>query len=160
MTPFLGPEPVCTNIGTGIVFGGRPKSYDVTADLNPGPNTLTLTTGSFEDCDCLSLVVAMVNLPAGAAPTAAPAQSHKRATRTPTPEATDTPAPPTATHLPPTLQPPPTATASGGAGPLIVMPNTGEGAETGAGLPWTPIACLLAVAAAAGGWYGRRRWLR
>lgn len=129
------------------------KSYTVTGQLTPGPNTLTLTTGSFEDSDCLSLVVAAVDLPAGAAPTeeptAAPARSHhKHVPKTPTPEPTDTSAPPTATHLPPTLSPPPIATASGGAGPLIVMPNTGEGAETGAGLPWTPVLGLLAVAGA------------
>jgi hypothetical protein len=92
-----------------------------------------------------------------------PVAVHKRSTRTPMPAPTDTPAPPTATHLPPTLQPPPTATASGGAGPLLSAPNTGQGSGSGSGLLWTPIACLLAVAAAtlaAGGWYARRRWLR
>jgi hypothetical protein len=41
-------------------------SYDVTSFLAPGPNTLTLTTGVLSDC--LSLVVAAIDLPAGAAP--------------------------------------------------------------------------------------------
>ena len=42
------------------------KSFDVTSFLSPGPNTLTLTTGYLNDC--LSLVVAAIDLPAGAAP--------------------------------------------------------------------------------------------
>ena len=42
------------------------RSFDVTALLSPGPNTLSLTTGV--NGDCLSLVVAIVDLPAGAAP--------------------------------------------------------------------------------------------
>jgi hypothetical protein len=42
------------------------RSFDVTAQLTPGPNTLNLTT-AYED-DCLSLIVAAVDLPAGAAP--------------------------------------------------------------------------------------------
>lgn len=42
------------------------KTYDVTSFLIPGPNTLSLTTGV--NNDCLALVVAIVNLPAGAAP--------------------------------------------------------------------------------------------
>jgi hypothetical protein len=41
-------------------------SFDVTSLLNPGDNTLNLTTG-YRD-DCLSLIVAAVNLPAGSAP--------------------------------------------------------------------------------------------
>jgi len=132
------------------------KSYDVTADLTLGPNTLTLTTGV--NFDCLSLVVAAINLPAGAAPTATPEPStHKRATRTPTPTAT--PLPPTPTSWPTLPPPPPMATPSGGAGPQIVAPPTGEGAETGAGLPWTFVG--LAIAGAAGvvaGLGGYRLW--
>ena len=42
------------------------KSYDVTSALTPGDNTLTLTSAYTNDC--LSLIVAAVNLPAGAAP--------------------------------------------------------------------------------------------
>lgn len=42
------------------------KTYDITSFLSPGPNTLTLTTG--QNADCLSLVVAAIDLPAGAAP--------------------------------------------------------------------------------------------
>ncbi len=78
---------------------------------------------------------------------ATPEQTHKRATYTPTPEATDTPEPPTATPKPvtPTLAPPPpTATPSGGVGPQIVAPATGEGTETGANLPWTFVALAVA----------------
>lgn len=46
------------------------NTYNVTSFLSPGPNTLTLTTGV--NSDCLSLVVAAFDLPAGAAPTANP----------------------------------------------------------------------------------------
>jgi hypothetical protein len=42
------------------------KTYDVTAYLSPGLNTLTMTTGTA--LDCLSLIVAIIDLPAGAAP--------------------------------------------------------------------------------------------
>ncbi len=46
------------------------KSFDVTSALTPGDNTLTLTTGLASDC--LSLIVAAVDLPAGAAPNQPP----------------------------------------------------------------------------------------
>ena len=46
------------------------KAFDVTSALAPGDNTLTLTTG--QDSDCLSLIVAAVDLPAGAAPNQPP----------------------------------------------------------------------------------------
>lgn len=42
------------------------RTFDVTPLLSAGPNTLTLTTGVAGDC--LSLVVAVIDLPAGAAP--------------------------------------------------------------------------------------------
>ena len=42
------------------------KSYDVTSFLRPGLNSLNLTTGLKNDC--LGLVVALIDLPAGAAP--------------------------------------------------------------------------------------------
>ena len=42
------------------------QSFNVTAFLNPGPNVLNLTTGL--GADCLGLIVALINLPAGAAP--------------------------------------------------------------------------------------------
>ncbi|MCJ7635524.1 hypothetical protein MUP77_24440 [Candidatus Bathyarchaeota archaeon] len=127
------------------------KSYNVTADLTPGPNTLTLTTGV--NSDCLSLVVAAVNLPAGAAPeqptaTPGPDRVHKRATRTPTPTVTATPLPPTATPLPTLAPHPPASLPVIGAVPQLIAPPTGEGAETGAGLPWTIIG--LAIAGAIG----------
>jgi len=40
------------------------KTFDVTSFLSPGPNTLTLTTGL--NVDCLSLVVAAIDLPSPA----------------------------------------------------------------------------------------------
>jgi hypothetical protein len=53
--------------GTDTMYGlWDIKTFDVTSFLNPGPNTLSLTTGVAGDC--LSLVVAAVDLPAGAAP--------------------------------------------------------------------------------------------
>lgn len=42
------------------------KSWDVTTYLSPGPNTLELTSGVASDC--LGLIVAVIDLPAGAAP--------------------------------------------------------------------------------------------
>jgi hypothetical protein len=42
------------------------RNIDVTSLLTPGPNTLSMTTGV--NNDCLSLVVAIIDLPAGAAP--------------------------------------------------------------------------------------------
>ena len=118
------------------------KSYGITAELTQGPNTLTLTTGM--NHDYLSLVVAAINLPAGAAPEAA--HQHKRATRTPTPTAT--PLPPTATPLPTLAPHPPASLPVIGAVPQLIAPPTGEGTETGAGLPWTIIG--LAIAGALG----------
>ncbi len=56
------------------------RSADVTNLLSPGANTLRLTTGV--NSDCLSLIVAAVNLPAGSAPDQPPA---------PTPPATTAP---------------------------------------------------------------------
>ena len=108
------------------------KPYDVAAYLTPGPNTLTLTTGV--NSDCLSLVVAAVNLPAGAAPeqpTATPeaAHQHKRATRTPT--ATATPLPPAPTSLPTLPVPNPPMAPVGGAGTQIAAPATGSGPPEG-----------------------------
>lgn len=51
------------------------KPVDVTARLAADPNTLAFASG-FDDDDCLSLIVAIVNVPAGAAPPpAAPATS-------------------------------------------------------------------------------------
>jgi hypothetical protein len=46
------------------------RSFNVTSLLHPGSNTLTLTTG--QNSDCLSLIMAAVNLPAGAAPNQPP----------------------------------------------------------------------------------------
>ncbi|MBI5180980.1 MAG: PEP-CTERM sorting domain-containing protein [Nitrospirae bacterium] len=42
------------------------QRFDVTSFLTPGPNTLSMYTGVYSDC--LSCVVAIVDLPAGAAP--------------------------------------------------------------------------------------------
>jgi hypothetical protein len=63
------------------------KSYDVTPNLVPGPNTIALTHTS--DDDCLSLVLAAVNLPAGAAP-----DQPVTTTTTAAPTTTTTEAPP------------------------------------------------------------------
>lgn len=46
------------------------KSYDITTLLTAGDNTITLTGGG--GSDCVSLIVAGVNLPAGAAPNQPP----------------------------------------------------------------------------------------
>jgi hypothetical protein len=53
-------------LGTSFFPGWDIMSFDVTSLLSPGPNTLTLTSGQCSDC--LSLTVALVDLPAGAAP--------------------------------------------------------------------------------------------
>lgn len=42
------------------------RTFDITSFLSPGPNTFNLTAGS--SGDCLSLIVALIDLPAGAAP--------------------------------------------------------------------------------------------
>ena len=125
-------------------------SYDVTSELTPGQNTLTLTTDVLQDY--LSLVVAAANLPAGAAPTLEPTVTPtgratiRHRTSTPAPEPTDTPAPPTATSQPPApTLPPPTATPGETAAPQIVAPSTGEGPGDGA----SPLRGLLTVALAA-----------
>jgi len=62
--PSANPGPT----GNGSLWDIR--NWDVTSYLSPGPNTLTLTTGVVSDC--LSLHVAAINLPAGAAPNQPP----------------------------------------------------------------------------------------
>jgi hypothetical protein len=52
------------------------KSFDITSFLTPGLDTLTLTTGVYSDC--LGLVVAIIDLPAGAAPGASGMISGKK----------------------------------------------------------------------------------
>jgi hypothetical protein len=128
------------------------KSYTVTGELTPGLNTLTLT--SAHSYDCLSLIVALVDLPAGAAPTeeptVAPTVRHRRSTATATATAA-----PTATPLPPspTIQPlPPSPTAS--VGVQITVPRTGDGPETDASPGWLPAACLLVAMSGAVGLAG------
>lgn len=44
------------------------RRWDITSYLSPGPNVLTLTSGIA--VDCLGLIVAVIDLPAGAAPSA------------------------------------------------------------------------------------------
>lgn len=56
-----GPSASATNGGLWDI-----RSFDVTSLLTPGTNSLELTSGQVSDC--LSLVLAAVNLPAGAAP--------------------------------------------------------------------------------------------
>ena len=41
---------------------------DITSEFSPGPNTLNFTSSRPDPGDCLSLIAAIVNLPAGAAP--------------------------------------------------------------------------------------------
>ena len=99
------------------------RSFDVTSALTPGDNTLTLTTDYVDDC--LSLVVAAVNLPAGSAP----------GQPTPTAEpATATAAAPTATVAAVALPDTGTGTASDGsvAVPLLALLG-GVGIAFGAG---------------------------
>lgn len=64
------------------------KAYDITANLTPGLNNISVTHAYVNDC--LSLVMAAVNLPAGAAPnqpttttTAAPTTTEPPTTTTP-----------------------------------------------------------------------------
>ena len=42
------------------------KTFDISSFLSPGPNSINLTTGLY--MDCLGLIVALVDLPVGAAP--------------------------------------------------------------------------------------------
>ena len=134
------------------------KSWDVTSYLTPGPNTLTLTTDN-SGSDCLSLIAAVVNLPAGAAPNqpspAAPVLVRSATpTSSPTAPATDTPVSATSTPIPtntsaPPPPPQPTATSpGGGTAGVITGPNTGSG-PGGSGVPWAIIA--LAAMLVAGG---------
>ncbi|GAB2553041.1 hypothetical protein [Spirosoma aerophilum] len=76
--PFPDDELRINGVGfvpSGPVFDGNSvpggqlwdiKTFDVTPFLSPGPNSLNLTTGVVSDC--LGLVVALIDLPAGAAP--------------------------------------------------------------------------------------------
>ncbi len=68
------------------------RSFSATAALTPGTNTLQLTTGITDDC--LSLIVAAVNLPAGSAP-------NQPTTTTTTEETTTTTAAPQTTSVAP-----------------------------------------------------------
>ena len=79
------------------------KTYDITSHLSPGPNSLAFTTG--EDTDCLSLVVAAIDLPAGAAPNAA-------ATPTATPSSSADPTPSPTRAQASSLSPSPTPPSS------------------------------------------------
>ncbi len=99
--------------------------------------------------DAVIVSESLTAAPAGEGPpgreTATPIR-HR--TRTPTPEPTDTPAPPTARSLPPVpIVPPPTATPSGGSGPVIVAPATGGGPSGGAASPIVSgiLAAMLAI---------------
>jgi hypothetical protein len=85
-----------TIAGPGAVFQGLVgpnasddlwdmNTYDITSLLNPGSNTLNITSPA--DLDCLSLVVAMANVPAAgpiilAAPTTAAASAPTRTSTT------------------------------------------------------------------------------
>jgi hypothetical protein len=69
------------NAGSGETLWDQ-SSFDVTSLLTPGENTLNVTTGYINDC--LSLIVAAVNLPAGAAPNQPPPPEPPEATTTTT----------------------------------------------------------------------------
>lgn len=76
-TTVAGPGSVfdgnTTPFSTGGVSNGKLwdiRTFDATPFLSPGPNTLTVTTGVNQDY--LSLVVAAIDLPAGAAPPPVP----------------------------------------------------------------------------------------
>jgi len=82
-------DTVPTAGGNNSGFLWDKKSYDITANLTPGPNTVTITHAYSNDC--LSLVMAAVNLPAGAAPDQPPTTTT---TAPPTTEAPTTTAAP------------------------------------------------------------------
>lgn len=64
------------------------RSFDVTSLLSPGPNTLTIQPTTYIN-DCLSLIAAIFDLPAGAAPpTPTPTPGGPPPSPTPTPQAT------------------------------------------------------------------------
>ena len=102
------------------------RSFDVTSSLTPGDNTLALTLDYINDC--LSLIVVMVNLPAGAAPGQPP---------------TDTP-----------VAPQPTATFASSVAAAVTLPQTGAGAQGSGGPTGWLIAALLSSAALAAAGYG------
>ncbi len=97
------------------------RSFDVTSLLTPGDNTLALTSDYLDDC--LSLVVAAVNLPAGAAP--------------------DQPPPPE--ELSPPEEVSPAAT--------VVGPETGTGTSADGSSPTWLIAALAGVGLAGAAGY-------
>ncbi len=64
-----------TLVAAGPIFDGTTvpggqlwdiRSFPITSFLSPGNNTINLTTGT--NADCLGLIVALIDLPAGAAP--------------------------------------------------------------------------------------------
>jgi hypothetical protein len=77
------------------------RQFDITSQLTPGTNTVTITH-SYVD-DCLSLVLAAVNLPAGSAP-------NQPTTTTTAPPAPTTTVAPTTTTTPPVVVVPVRAT--------------------------------------------------
>lgn len=68
------------------------KSYDITPFMVPGDNTVALTHTSTDDC--LSMIFAAVNLPAGAAPNQPTTTTTTEAPTTTTTQAPPPPAPP------------------------------------------------------------------
>ena len=145
------------------------RSWDATSFLSPGPNTLTMT--STHDSDCLSLIVAMIDLPAGAAPeqpapTAVPTSAANATpciggivssrcpknppavNSTPTPSGTMPAATATSALVTATAAPPqPTATQTGGgAAGVISAPDTGSGpSASGPSIETMLIAAVLAI---------------
>ena len=146
------------------------RSFDVTAALSPGLNTLSLTMDTSGD-DCVSLIAVAIDLPAGAAPgqptpEASPTQEvpptqvrlkTHTPTRTPTEAPTSTPTPVT-----PTNTPAPSATAvatspTGDRAGVITGPNTGGGPAGGSSRSTLLfVAAMLAVAGAFATAMGRK----
>jgi hypothetical protein len=106
--------------------------YDDKIGPTPLPPTATITPTS-----------AATRCPNGLCPTSTP--TVRAWTKTPTPVPTGTPAPPTEqpTSPPPPPPPPP---PSGGTGPKVVPPATGDGSSA---TPWTGTAVWVLVAAGA-----------
>jgi hypothetical protein len=105
------------------------KSYEITSFLTPGDNTLRLTSQVAPGGDCLSLIVAAINLPAGAAPPGIPdpGQPQPEPPAQPVAPGAPNPALVTVTHK---ATPNHAAAANSVVTFNLVATNRGEGAAT------------------------------
>ncbi len=94
------------------------KSFDVTALFTPGPNTLTIQPTTYIS-DCLAMIAAIFDLPAGAAPPT-PTFTPGGPVATPTPTLTPPVATPTPT-LTPTVPAPPAVVPTLSGGALVLL---------------------------------------